>query len=303
MLRHRRVWRGLFNGVHVGKKTGRTVDQNRGGSPADREHRPGSARVDRCISMRKVVLMIFIYILRGFSTVYNLFTCNLRTVYLQSPNTGRRFPQLGGGLAGSICSIRNKFLPKEMRSWLEGGSGRFARRVGNLLQAFNSVPRVASIMEMDPRFAEIPVLVDGTVQFIDVETLVLKVHVVQEPCNEFLPLTVRAVEGWVEINRGVTAVKSPTMIKHREGEISEAPISELYSSRTLKQWENSLQYPFFRQASRSRLELGDCLQAGCLQGVSEENEHVGEEYYLKHSIKRRRRGVKDSSIPLFISCV
>ena len=121
---------------------------------------------------------------------------------------------------------------------------------------------------MDSCFAEIPVLVDCTVQFIDVETLVLKVHGVQEPCNEFLRLTVRAVEGWVEINRRVTAVKSPTMVKHREGEISEAPISELYSSRMLKQWENSLQYPFFRHATRSWLELGDCLQVGCLQDVN-----------------------------------
>ena len=60
-------------------------------------------------------------------------------------------------------------------------------------------------------------LVDGKVQFIDVETLVLKVHGVQEPCNELLPLTVRAVEGWVEINRRVTAVKSPAMVKHIEG--------------------------------------------------------------------------------------
>ena len=68
-------------------------------------------------------------------------------------------------------------------------------------------------MKMDTRFAEVPVLVDETVQFIDVETLLLRVHVGQEPCNEFLPLTVRAVEGCVEINRGVTAVKSPTMIK------------------------------------------------------------------------------------------
>ena len=69
----------------------------------------------------------------------------------------------------------------------------FTRRVGNLLQAFSCVPRVAPIMEMDPCFAEIPVLVDGTVQFIDVETLVLKVHRVQEQCNKFLPLTVKAV--------------------------------------------------------------------------------------------------------------
>ena len=69
-----------------------------------------------------------------------------------------------------------------------------------------------------------------------------------------------------EINRQVTAVKSPPMVKHQEGEISEAPVSELHSSLMLKQWENSLQYPFFRHASRSRLDLRDCLQAGCLQG-------------------------------------
>ena len=56
-------------------------------------------------------------------------------------------------------------------------------------------------MEMDSCFAEIPVWVDGSVQFIYVETLVLKVHGVQEPCNDFLPVTVQAVESWVEINR------------------------------------------------------------------------------------------------------
>ena len=77
----------------------------------------------------------------------------------------------------------------------------FAIRVGNLLQAFSCVHRIAPIMEMNLCFAEIPVLIDGIVQFIDVETLVLKGHGVQEPCNELLPLTVRAVESWVEINR------------------------------------------------------------------------------------------------------
>ena len=141
----------------------------------------------------------------------------------------------------------------------------FARRVGNVLQAFSCVPRVAPIMEMDSCFAEILVWVDGSVQFIDVETLVHKVHEVQEPCNNFLPLTVQAVESWVEINCHVTAVKSPLMVKHPEEEISQAPISialiskdpiskaliskalisKLYLSRRLKQWENSLQYPYF----------------------------------------------------------
>ena len=84
-------------------------------------------------------------------------------------------------------------------------------------------------MEMNLCFAEIPVLIDSTVQFIDVETLVLKVHGVQEPCNELLQLTVQAVESWVDINHQVTAAESPLMVKHREEEISEAPVSELYS--------------------------------------------------------------------------
>ena len=59
----------------------------------------------------------------------------------------------------------------------------FARRVGNLFQAFSCVHRIAPIMEMGSCFAEIPVLVDGLVQFIDVETLVFKAHGVQELCN------------------------------------------------------------------------------------------------------------------------
>ena len=105
------------------------------------------------------------------------------------------------------------------------------------------------------------------------------------------------MEGWVEINRRVTAVKSPTMVQHVEGEISEAPISELYSSRTLKQWENSLQYPFFRHASRSRLELGDCLQTGCLQGGEAEFEHGGEGYSLNSLLRGVKEGVENAVNP------
>ena len=85
-------------------------------------------------------------------------------------------------------------------------------------------------MEMDSCFAEVPVWVDWSLQFIDVETLVLKVHGVQEPCKDKLPLTIRAVESWVDINRWVTAVKSPPLVKHREGETYEVPISELFKS-------------------------------------------------------------------------
>ena len=55
---------------------------------------------------------------------------------------------------------------------------------------------------------QIPVWVDESVQFIDVKTLVLKVHGVQEPCNDFLPLTIQAVESWVEINHGVICKSS-----------------------------------------------------------------------------------------------
>ena len=61
-----------------------------------------------------------------------------------------------------------------------------ARRVGNLWQAYSC----AQIMEMGSGFAEVPVWVDRSVQFLDVKTIVLKAHGVQEPCNNSLSLTV-----------------------------------------------------------------------------------------------------------------
>ena len=67
----------------------------------------------------------------------------------------------------------------------------------------------------------------------------------------------------------------------------------------LKQWENSLQYPFFRHASRSRLELGDCLQAGCLQGGDKEFEHGGEAYSLNHLLREAENGLVNLVNPFF----
>ena len=169
----------------------------------------------------------------------------------------------------------------------------FAWKEWNLLQAFSCVPRVAPIMEMGSCFLEIPVLVDRIVQFIDV----LKVHGVQEPCIELLPLAVRAVESWVETNCHVTAVKPPLMVKHGEGKISEAPVSELYSSPTLKQWENSLQY--FRHASRSSIRVGDCLQEECLQGGDKEFKHGGEAYSLNHLLREAEDRLVNAVNPFY----
>ena len=98
----------------------------------------------------------------------------------------------------------------------------------------------------------------------------------------------------MEINRQVTVVEAPPMAKHREVEIS---ISELYSSRVLKQWENSLQYLHFRHVPRSRLELGECMQAGCLQGGEEEFEHVGEPYSLNSLLREAENGLVDAVNP------
>ena len=108
-----------------------------------------------------------------------------------SHNTRRRLSQLEGRFSGNGCPLRHKFPHQEIRRWHEGGVGMFARRLSNVLQAFSCVPRVAPIMEMDSCFVEIPVWIDGSVQFINVETVVLKVHGVQEPCKDFLPLTIQ----------------------------------------------------------------------------------------------------------------
>ena len=46
-------------------------------------------------------------------------------------------------------------------------------------------------------------------QFVDVESNVLKVNCEHKPYNDLLRLILRAVESWVKINRWVTVVKSP----------------------------------------------------------------------------------------------
>ena len=91
----------------------------------------------------------------------------LPSIKFLSHNTRRRLTQLEGRLAGNGCSLRHKFPHQKICRWHEGGVGMFARGVGNVLQAFSCVPRVTPIMDMDSCFAEIPVWVDKSVQFID----------------------------------------------------------------------------------------------------------------------------------------
>ena len=62
----------------------------------------------------------------------------LPSIKFLAHNTRRRLLQLEGRLAGNGCSLRSKFPHQEIRKWHEGGLGMFARRVGNILQAFKS---------------------------------------------------------------------------------------------------------------------------------------------------------------------
>ena len=77
----------------------------------------------------------------------------------------------------------------------------------------------------------------------------------------------------------------------------EAPVPEIYSSRTIKKWEDSLHYQFFRHVSRSRLELEDCLQAGCLLGGHKGFQHGGEAYSLNRLIREAEDGLVNAVNP------
>ena len=61
-----------------------------------------------------------------------------------------------------------------------------------------------------------PRKLDGSVPFLEVKTLILQVHGIQEHYNNSLSLTVRAVESWVGVNRRVIAVKPGLLVKHRK---------------------------------------------------------------------------------------
>ena len=55
-----------------------------------------------------------------------------------------------------------------------------------------------------------------------------------------------------------------------------------------------MQYQYFQHASRSRLELGECLQAGCLQRGDEEFKHGGEAYSLNNLLREAEDGLEDA---------
>ena len=56
--------------------------------------------------------------------------------------------------------------------------------------------------------------------------------------------------------------------------------------------------PLLWPAYRSRLELGECLQAGCLQGGDGELEHGGEAYSLNKLLREEEDGFVDAVNPL-----
>ena len=99
------------------------------------------------------------------------------------------------------------------------------------------------------------------------------------------------MESWVGENCQAIAVKPPSLVNHQEEEISEVHSSKLDPSRTLKQWGNSLPYPFFRHELRSRLELRECPQAGCLQGGDEEFEDKREVYSVNNLVREADKGI------------
>ena len=88
-----------------------------------------------------------------------------------------------------------------------------------------------------------PRKLDGSVLFVEVETLILQVHGIQEHYNNSLSLTVRAVESWVGGHSWVIDVNPSLLVKHREEEISKVHISKLYPNRTLKQWGTAYHTP------------------------------------------------------------
>ena len=152
-------------------------------------------------------------------------------------------------------------------------------------------------MEMDSCFAEVPVLLYDYVPqgIIHVDSQVIscqgtQVRLGSQMVEESLVLT----QYCFELTEEEFIIKEDGEMEASVSRISLAASCQLkqgscVSSESVFLWENSLQYPFFRHASWSRLELGDCLQAGCLQGVSEEFEHGGEGYSLNTLL----RGAED----------
>ena len=125
-----------------------------------------------------------------------------------SHQSGRRISKLEANIGGDECLLMRSMQSGMDTRWPEGGVATYGRRNSFTVNIFKHVRKWANML--------IP-------------------HSLVIPCYNLFPVVVQEVSGkWLEFCPRVTEIPAPTMIQHKDGQMRETLIHELFTASQLQ---------------------------------------------------------------------
>ena len=133
--------------------------------------------------------------------------------------------------------------------------GTYGRRNGFTVNTFKCVQKRAKIVE-----------VRNIVKYVNLDTNMLIPHSLVIPCSKLFPVVVQEVSGkWLEFRPRATAIPAPTMIQHKDGQMRENLIHELFTASQLQLWDDYYSFPHLSKRVHARTMMEACMEEGCIQ--------------------------------------
>ena len=122
------------------------------------------------------------------------------------------------------------------------------------------------MVELEYCVEHVPVEVGNIVKYVNLDTNMLIPHSLVIPCSKLFPLVVQDVSGkWFEFRQRVTEIPAPTMIQHKDGQMTETLIHELFTASQLQSWDEYYSFPHFSESVHARTMMAACIEENCIQ--------------------------------------
>ena len=119
----------------------------------------------------------------------------------------------------------------------------YGRRNDFTVNIFKCVRKREKIVELTYCVEHVPVEVGNIMKYVNLDTNMLIPHSLVIPCSKLFPVVVLEVSGkWLEFRPRATEIPSPIMIQHKNGQMRETLIHELFTTSQLQSWDDY--YPF-----------------------------------------------------------
>lgn len=140
--------------------------------------------------------------------------------------------------------------------------GNYGYRQGDLYLTFSCVRRTAQIREEKSCHKDIPIAPEG---FVNPQSKLLVAHSPKVPCSTSFPLTIRANEGWLQLNPLPRKCPAPLDMPSPNDPplvLTDYSHGGLYSTAELAEWQHQITFPAYHKALLQSISYGSCTHDG-----------------------------------------